>query len=349
MTLTMPRHAAGPALDAADRLILDEATELLAGAAVVVVGSRALADAARERGASAVRVCDDTDAATEPLEPALFDGATVVLLRLPKSLAAIDHVARMIAGAAAAEVVVVAGGRLKYMTVGMNEVLLRSFGRLDVSLARQKSRVLIAREPRGVTAPPASRRFDADSGLWVVAVGGVFAGPSVDIGTRALLATFDELPEFETAVDFGCGTGILSAELKRRRPGARVIASDVSASAVESALATASANGLEIDVVREDLLGSQPDASADLIVLNPPFHDGGAISLDAAQAMFAAARRVLRPGGQLWAVWNSHLAYAGALARTVGPTRQLARNAKFTITASTRSSGRLSSGDSATD
>ena len=65
----------GAELDAADRLILDEARELLVGSVVVVVGSVALADAARELGAASVRVSDDTDATTEALKPALFAGA----------------------------------------------------------------------------------------------------------------------------------------------------------------------------------------------------------------------------------------------------------------------------------
>ena len=45
---------------------------------------------------------------------------------------------------------------------------------------------------------------------------------------------------------------------------------------------------------------------------------------------------LLRPGGELWCVWNSPLRYAPALQRTVGPTRQLARTPKFTVTVSRR-------------
>jgi 16S rRNA (guanine1207-N2)-methyltransferase len=52
--------------------------------------------------------------------------------------------------------------------------------------------------------------------------------------------------------------------------------------------------------------------------------------------MFADAARVLAPGGELWTVWNSHLGYRPALERVVGPTRQIARNTKFTVTASRR-------------
>jgi 16S rRNA (guanine1207-N2)-methyltransferase len=335
------------ALDAADRLILDEAAPLLTGARVVVLGSTDLAAAALLRGASSVRISDDMDPSTEALEPQLFSETDVVLLRLPKSLAALEHTVRMIAEWAPAQVVVVAGGRLKYMTIRMNEVLLERFSRLDVSLARQKSRVLVAREPMKHRRQLATRAYDPDLKLWIGFVGGVFAGFTLDIGTRALMAVFDQLPNFDTAIDFGCGTGLLAAELKRRRPNARVIASDLSAAAVASARETAAANNLEIEVVRDDFLSTQPDASADLIVLNPPFHDGGAVSIDAALAMFEEARRVLRVGGQLWTVWNSHLGYTGALVRAVGSTTQISRNAKFTVTASTKSSDRLSHNDSA--
>jgi 16S rRNA (guanine1207-N2)-methyltransferase len=328
--------------DAADRLILDEAATLISGNNVVVLGdeSGALALGAVAAGAAEVRVYSDTagrvaSASEQPtgevsirgiVPRALLDqrealaDARLVLLRLPKSLDALDDFARRIAAHASPDVVVVAGGRLKYMTVGMNDVLRRSFGRLDVSLARQKSRVLIARSPLAVEPPPPRRAFRSDIDLWVGATGGVFAGASLDIGTRAMLATFDKLSAYETAIDLGCGT--------------HVIASDASAAAVASARETMTANELDVEVVHEAGLGTQPDASADLIVLNPPFHDGGAVTSDIALELFAAAARVLRPGGELWTVWNSHLAYKPALTRLVGKTREIARNAKFTVTAS---------------
>ena len=86
------------------------------------------------------------------------------------------------------------------------------------------------------------------------------------------------------------------------------------------------------------MLGSRPGESASFIALNPPFHSGSAVHEGIAPRMFADAARVLRPGGELWTVWNSALRYRPALERQVGPTRQVARNAKFTVTASTRRS-----------
>ena len=156
-----------------------------AGRDVVVIGDEygALTLGALERGAASVRVNQDTitgeqallanaaarratlqpDAARRsapapepaqesrfaqlPLDTELVAGATLVLVRLPRSLDALEDIAALVAAHADPAVIVIAGGRIKHMTTGMNEVLARHFGRVDVSLARQKSRLLIAREP----------------------------------------------------------------------------------------------------------------------------------------------------------------------------------------------------------
>jgi 16S rRNA (guanine1207-N2)-methyltransferase len=91
-----------------------------------------------------------------------------------------------------------------------------------------------------------------------------------------------------------------------------------------------------VSVLRDIALSSQPDASAELIVLNPPFHLDAAVHTGAATALFTEAARVLRPGGELRCVFNSPLGYAAQLRRLIGPTRQVARNAKFTVTSSIR-------------
>ena len=76
-----------------------------------------------------------------------------------------------------------------------------------------------------------------------------------------------------------------------------------------------------------------PDQSLDLVVCNPPFHRGPAKDSAAAYAMFAAAGRALRPGGELWVVYNSHLPYRTEL-RRVGHTEIVAQDPRFTVTRS---------------
>ncbi|MGW9631775.1 class I SAM-dependent methyltransferase [Agromyces sp. NPDC055520] len=369
----------GPGLeasDAADRLILDEAAAFIGAAGtgeIVVVDDSfgALALAAADAGARGIRVHQDLvtgeralagnagrlglegEVRSLALGPELVAGARLVLMRLPRSLDRLDEVSQLIAAHADPEVVVVAGGRIKHMSLAMNEVLGRSFGRVDVSRARQKSRVLTARDPGGLdaldplaalaTRPPGSdwprRARHDDLDLVVVAHGGVFAGTGIDIGTRFLIAQLgDAVPDAATAVDLACGTGVVAAWLARARPGLRVTATDRSAGAAASARLTAEANGVgdRVRVTRADGLEALADASERLIVLNPPFHSDAAISTGIAAHLFADAARVLAPGGELWCVWNSHLRYRPLLERVVGPTRQIARNAKFTVTASRR-------------
>lgn len=358
----------GPGLeasDAADRLILDEAADRIAAAApgeLVVLDDSygALALGAAQLGARGVRVHQDLitgeralaenaarlglagAAVSLALEPPLVEGARLVLLRLPRSLDRLDELAALIARHASDDVVVVAGGRLKHMSLAMNEVLGRWFERLDVSLARQKSRVLVASSPRRSAGDPAGdgwpRRERHDAlGLVVAAHGGVFAGTKVDIGTRFLLGHLHEaMPDASTAVDLACGTGVVAARLALARPGVRVTATDRSAAAAASARLTAEANGVadRVRVERADGLELLADASEPLVVLNPPFHSDAALSTGISAHLFADAARVLAPGGELWCVWNSHLRYRPLLERLVGPTRQIGRNAKFTVTAS---------------
>jgi 16S rRNA (guanine1207-N2)-methyltransferase len=281
-----------------------------------------------------------------PLTPELFTGATVVLGQLPKSLEGLREIAQLVSAHADPDVVVFLGGRVKHMTHAMNDVLRDSFADVRASLAVQKSRCLTASVPQPaaqarVTAYPL-RQHHLDLDLWVCAHGATFAGTKLDIGTRFLMGFIDSMqPAAAAAVDLGCGTGVIAATLARTRPQLNVIATDESAAAVSSALATMAANGLaeRVQVLRDDAMSTLPDASVDLVVCNPPFHLGTAVQAGASAKLFRAAGRVLRPGGQLWTVYNSHLPYRSQLNRAVGPTKVIGRNAKFTVTVSTRPAG----------
>ena len=321
----------------------------------LITGERALAANAERLGLD--------DFTSLPLGPELFDDATLVLLRLPRSLDRLAEVAALIAAHADPAVTVAAGGRIKHMSTSMNDVLGDYFDRVDVSHARQKSRVLTATgaKPEAVaTQWPRTENHDAlrysvasaldtqepeasevfPNQLTVAAHGGVFAGTNIDIGTRFLLENLpaDELAKHESAVDLACGTGVVATHLALNDPTVTVVASDRSASAVASARATADLNGVgdRVRVAQADGTEAVEPDSQSLILLNPPFHSDAALSTGIAEHLFTDAARALTPGGELWCVWNSHLRYRSALERIVGPTRQIARNRKFTVTASRR-------------
>ena len=373
------------AVDAADRLLLDTAGEVApvaASGALAVIGDAygALTLGALGLGAREVRVHQDpllgeralaANAARLELSgyvsldlvPELVAGASLVLLRLPKSLDQLDEWAALIATHAAPDVTVLAAGMVKHMTRAQNEVLGRYFGDVQASLARQKARVITATgvhrsgdfaRPAEVAASgtgvsptraasahpvwPKTARIEP-LGITIAAHGGVFAGAGLDIGTRFLLEHLDDArPDARAAIDLGCGTGVVAAALALARPGITVHATDQSAAAVASARETMRLNGLadRVTVTRDDALGAVPDASAELILLNPPFHTGTTVTAEVGIRLITDAARVLLPGGELRVVFNSHVHYQPTLRRLVGETREVARNAKFTITSSVK-------------
>ncbi|WP_043657275.1 class I SAM-dependent methyltransferase [Nocardia thailandica] len=352
------------AVDAADRLLLDTADEALTGAdsgTIAVIGDSYGAltlGAATRYGHTGLRVHQDLLTGelalannarvlgladrygAAPLGPDLLTGARLVLMRLPRVLSGLAEVAEAIARYADPSVLVFAGGRDKYLTPAMNDVLGEFFTEVRASRGRQKSRVLLVSGPRPVDATRFPvREYIAELGGEVVAHGAAFSGPRLDIGTRFLLEHLDRMkPDARDAVDLGCGTGILAVALAKSRPAIRVLGTDQSAAAVASAQATAVANGVgeRVSVVRDDAMSATADNSADLVLCNPPFHVGAAVHTGSAIKMFAETGRVLRPGGELWTVYNSHLDYRGVMSRMVGRTDVIGRNQKFTVTRSVR-------------
>ncbi len=275
------------------------------------------------------------------LGPETFRDAELVLLRLPKSLAALDELAEAIARQAAPTVRVLAGGRIKHLTRGMNDVLARHFGQVSASLGRQKCRVLRASEPirDAPSTQPATRRHD-DLGADRLRVRrGVRR--QLDRSRQSLPASASSTgwrPARGTIVDLGCGTGVLSVAAARALPDTQVLAIDESWAAVRSARATAAANALadRITVEQSDGLQGVADGSVSLVLCNPPFHRGTARESATAFAMIDEAARALAPGGELWMVFNSHLPYLPALRRVVGRTTVAGQNPRFTVTRSVR-------------
>ncbi len=307
----------------------------------LVTGRRALARNAAELGA--------TRFVPHELDAELLRGARLVLLQLPKGLAELEEIADAVARAAAPDAVLLAGGRVKHMTLVQNDLLARYFGQVQPQRAERKSRLIVATDPLPAPQEPPFplSTTHPEYGLTLCAHGGAFAGDRIDIGTRVLLDVMhDRAAELTapsgregfTAVDLGCGTGALAASLALAVPDARIIATDRSAAAVRSARATMVANGVadRVTVTLDDSGSEIPDGSVDLVLLNPPFHLGATVHEGAGRRLIDAAARMLRPGGEVWTVFNSHLDHRRALAAAVGDTEQLARTPKFTVTRSVR-------------
>ncbi|SDB90520.1 16S rRNA (guanine1207-N2)-methyltransferase [Raineyella antarctica] len=365
-------------LDAVDDLILDEALtvdpaesgdaseedafgsgedtdeagsgEDLADAPVLVLEAPAVAAELAGQGRTVLhrsdQLEDEADVPAELLEswddPRLAE-VRLVLLRLPANLNALDELAELVATHCHPEVRLVAGARVKHMTRGMNDVLAAHFGEVRASLGVRKCRVLHAAgalpDARG-TQPTWPREAALEEfGLTVLSHGATFAGNKLDLGTRLLLGQVADLrpaPGADRAVDLGSGSGILATVLARN--GWQVTGVDSSRAAVAATAATAAANRATVEVLRTDALTDWSAADLDLVVCNPPFHVGSAKDSSPAFRMIASAAHALRPGGELWCVYNAHLPYLPALRRDVGPSEVVARDRSYIVTRSTRES-----------
>jgi release factor glutamine methyltransferase len=131
------------------------------------------------------------------------------------------------------------------------------------------------------------------------------------------LRAIERLPADGTAVDICTGSGAIAKALTVKRPGARVIATDID----ERAVACAIANG--VDARLGDLLSALPDSlegQVDVVVSVVPYvptgelallqrdtfafetalaYDGGADGGDVLRRVVAGAGRFLRAGGAL--------------------------------------------------
>lgn len=325
------------ALDTAERVWVASRTVMQAREADLMARELGARDRVRIAGADGPLRLDEFF--TEKIDVAL--GHT------PKSLEEVAYLAGSVPAGA-----LIFGANNKHMDRGHNATLARYFTDVHASRGRGKFRCLVGAGRTGQGYEPASRETEAGT---IVGVGGVFSGAEVDHGGQLLADTAlaelraerrkaklaanpwdsweapSEVDTGRSVVDLGCGNGTVARIVLATLPDATVLATDADADAVVSASLTLAEFGDRARVTWDDAAGQEPTGSSDVVLLNPPFHAGTALDATLVQDLLDAAARLLRPGGRLYMVHNNHLRYRPEVERRVGRTRQLARNAKFTV------------------
>ncbi|MFE9096872.1 methyltransferase [Streptomyces sp. NPDC007264] len=264
----------------------------------------------------------------------------VLLVRIPKSLALLEDQLHRLAPGVHEGTVVVGTGMVKEIHTSTLRLFERILGPTRTSLAEQKARLVFCTPDPGIErgADPWPYRYRLPEGIGPVSGrtvtnhAGVFCADRLDVGTRFFLRHLPRDAGGGRVVDLGCGNGVVGLAVALSDPRAEVLFVDESYQAVASAAATYRDNARgAADFRVGDGLAGVPDASVDLVLTNPPFHSHQATTDATAWRMFTGARRVLRPGGELWVVGNRHLGHHVKLRRLFGNGELVASDAKFVV------------------
>lgn len=140
---------------------------------------------------------------------------------------------------------------------------------------------------------------------------GLFGWNKIDAGSELLAHQFGHrLPEDGArVVDLGCGYGYLSSRLAERG-NYRFVATDNNA----AALAACARNFAELEIAGEVTPSDAGDRlesdCAELLICNPPFHQGFQVEGDLTERFLQNAARILVPGGRALFVVNEFIPLA---------------------------------------
>ena len=107
---------------------------------------------------------------------------------------------------------------------------------------------------------------------------------------------------------------------------------DADINAVASARRTLAANGIgNAAVLLSDCAAAVQDRTFDVVVTNPPFHQGKATQYDVTYQFIRDAARLLRPDGRFYLVANRFIPYEETIRHWLGEVEAIYEDSRFKV------------------
>jgi len=255
-----------------------------------------------------------------------------VLIQIPKNMSFFEDILCRISSHLNSDSQLVCTSMVKHLAPTSFDLLNKYIGATTTSLAEKKARLVFARFEKSPSPSPYPQTVKLDSfELPFSNNSNLFSRDKLDIGSRFFL---EHIPHgnFKTILDLGCANGVIGIKAKQLNPDAQLIFSDESAMAIESAQTNYQNHFKDSAAyVWTNCFEGQPRGTLDLVLCNPPFHQGTTVGDFIALQMFQDAFDALKVGGVLRVIGNSHLGYQVRLKKLFGNAKIVDTNQKFLI------------------
>jgi 16S rRNA (guanine1207-N2)-methyltransferase len=164
----------------------------------------------------------------------------------------------------------------------------------------------------------------------VVSLPGVFSYGRMDKGTELLLNHVPKEISGEV-LDFGSGSGIIGCAVKTLHENCRISLTDSNAFAIEASIRTFQENNVRLDAILPSNIFSNISGVFDVIISNPPFHQGIGTDYEVVSQFLSGSAQHLRESGSLLIVANRFLRYEPMMERSLGPTTVVAKNQSYKV------------------
>jgi 16S rRNA G1207 methylase RsmC len=261
----------------------------------------------------------------------------LVLIRIPKNMSFFEDILCHLSHHLHSNSKIICGYMIKHQTQASFELLNRYMGETSTSLAKKKARLIFANFQRKESQSPYPLSVAIEPfPLPFINHSNLFSREKLDIGTRFLL---NHIPQgnFPVILDLGCANGVIGIAAKKLNPNSKIIFSDESQMAIQSAMTNYQRFFSDSAQFHwTNCYENQEPNSVNLVICNPPFHQGNTIGDFIAWQMFTDAYRTLVKGGTIRVIGNSHLQYQLSLKRIFGNSQIIATNQKFMIVDATK-------------